>query len=166
MKATKKSRLHEILKDAHTVMLTTMDDGMIRSRPMAIQRVDEDNTMWLLSEDKAAKIDEIRMYDTVNISFMDAKGQLYVSVSGSAEESRNLSMIRELWSLPLKAWFPEGPEKGVAVIKITPVMAEYWSTPSSAVMHAIGLTKALLAGEQYNDEAAEHVKLSGEAARY
>jgi len=32
-------------------------------------------------------------------------------------------------------------------------------------MHAIGLTKALLNGEQYNDEAAEHVKVSGAATR-
>lgn len=166
MKANELSRLHEILKDAHVVMFSTLDQGVIRSRPMAIQRVDEDNTLWLLSEDKTAKIDEIDSYDSVNINYMDMKSQLYVSLSGKAEESRDIEKIRELWSLPLKAWFPEGPEKGVRVIKITPELAEYWSTPSSTVMHAIGLTKALLSGEKYNDEAAEHVKVSGQAARY
>ncbi|MBX3075667.1 pyridoxamine 5'-phosphate oxidase family protein [Candidatus Obscuribacterales bacterium] len=165
MKGKQQSRLHELLKDARVVMFSTIDNGVIRSRPMAIQRVDEDNTLWLLSEDKTAKIDEIQNYDAVNISFMDMKAQVYVSLSGTAEESRNLDKIRELWSLPLKAWFPDGPEQGVRVIQITPEIAEYWSTPSSAVMHAIGLTKALLNGEQYNDEAAEHVKVSGAATR-
>ena len=165
MKGKQQSRLHELLKDARVVMFSTIDQGAIRSRPMAIQRVDEDNTLWLLSEDKAAKIDEIDNYDNVNISFMDMKAQVYVSLSGTATESRDIEKIRELWSLPLKAWFPDGPEKGVRVIKITPEIAEYWSTPSSAVMHAIGLTKALLNGEAYNDEAAEHVKVSGDLAR-
>ncbi len=166
MKDKQPSRLHELLKGAHVVMFSTLDQGVIRSRPMAIQRVDEDKTIWLLCEDQCAKIDEIRQYDQVNITFMDLKAQKYISLSGPAQESRDIDKIRELWNIPLKAWFPDGPEKGVRIIKTTPEMAEYWSTPSSAVVHAIGLTKAILSGEPYNDEAAEHVKVTGEAVRY
>jgi general stress protein 26 len=160
MKTGKEKRLHELLESAHVVMFSTLDNNVIRSRPMAIQKVDEDNTLWLLCEERSANVGDIRHYDQVNVTYMDAKSQTYVSLSGKANESGDLEKVRELWNITLKAWFPDGPEQGVRVIKITPESAEYWSSPSSVVVHAIGLTKALLTGEKYDDEGAEHEKVT------
>lgn len=50
MKDKQQPRLHEHLKGAHVVMSSTLDQGVIRSRPMAIQKVEEDNTIWVLPD--------------------------------------------------------------------------------------------------------------------
>ena len=54
---------------------------------------------------------------------------------------------RELWSAPLKAFFPDGPEaEDVALLRVTPVKGEVWDGPSSAVGRAVAFARTLASG--------------------
>jgi general stress protein 26 len=54
----------------------------------------------------------------------------------------------ELWSAPLKVWFPDGLETpGLALLKVQAVSAEYWDSPSSMVVKLLGAARAAITGD-------------------
>ena len=60
----------------------------------------------------------------------------------------------------LKAWFPKGlDDPELALLKVTVEKAEYWDSPSSAVVHLVGLAKALVTGKHYRPGENEKIEL-------
>lgn len=155
------SKMRELLKGISIAMLTTItEDGSMRSRPMAIQQFDADNNIWMLTDCWAPKVNEVNRHHQVCLSFMEAGSQKYVSVSGTACEIKDPHKVHELWNPALKAWFPKGPDdRNIGIIKVTPTFAEYWDAPSGAIVELIGLAKAVVKGERYEGEGAEHGKI-------
>lgn len=155
------AKMRELLKGINLCMLTTkIEDGSLKSRPMAIQQFDADNNIWMLTDSFAPKVDEVNNYHQVGLSFMDEKNQKYVSVSGRAVEIRDPHKVHELWNPMLKAWFPNGPDdSNIGILKVTPSFAEYWDAPSGTLVQMIGLAKAVVKGEPYDYEGADHGKV-------
>jgi len=124
-------------------MLTTLDhDGAVVSRPMAVQRVDEDATVWFFAFSDAPKIAQIQARPQVNLTFTD--GDTYVSASGVASLVDDDAMKRELWNPFAKAWFQCEPENpAVALIRVDPRHGEYWDSPNKPAQ-VIGLVRGLL----------------------
>ena len=132
-----------------TAMLSTVEpDGTIRSRPIRHMQVSEDGVIWFFNAHHSAKTHEIRNDSHVNLSYSKPNNQLYISVSGRAQVQRDQQKIDELWKPAMKAWFPEGKEEpNIGLLKVTIEQAEYWDSPSSAVVHLYGMVKAALTGE-------------------
>ncbi len=153
-------KLKELIKDINIAMLTTVNsDGSLCSRPMATQKTEFNGEIWFFTSDRSAKVDEIVHEQQVNVSYSNPDKQEYVSVSGHAELVRDRQKIEELWNPILKAWFPDGKEQAdLALLKINVDKAEYWDSPSSAVVSLIGFVKAIATGKPY--EGGEHEKLS------
>ena len=130
-------------------MLSTVDkDGTIRSRPMATQDVEFDGTLWFFTRASSPKVEELEQEHQVNVSYADTSGQTYVSISGTARMVRDEAKNKELWNAAMKAWFPKGPEDPeTALLRIDARKAEYWDTPSSAVVHVFGFVHAVLTGK-------------------
>ncbi len=142
-------KLGKMIKGLKFAMLSTVDeDGTIRSRPMATQDSEFDGTLWFFTRASAPKVEEVDKEHQVNVSYADPNGQTYISVSGVAQLVRSQAKNKELWTTAMKAWFPKGPEDPeTALLKVTAQKAEYWDTPSSVVVHAIGLAKSVLTGK-------------------
>ena len=153
-------KLRELIKDINFAMLTTVnDDGSLCSRPMSTQQTEFNGDLWFFTSDRSAKVDEISHEQQVNVSYSDPNKQKYVSVSGRAELVRDRQKIDELWNPILKAWFPEGKEQAdLALLKVSVDKAEYWDSPSSAVVSLIGFVKAIATGKSY--EGGEHEKVT------
>ncbi|TXK25023.1 pyridoxamine 5'-phosphate oxidase family protein [Pontibacter qinzhouensis] len=153
-------KLTEKIKDIDIAMMTTQEkDGTLRSRPMSTQEVKEDGNLWFFTEHDSAKSHEIENDSHVNLSYAKPDDNLYVSVSGKATLSRDREKIKELWTPPMKAWFPDGPEDDkIGLIKVSIEQAEYWDSPNSAVVHLIGMAKAVITGQSY--EPGENEKLN------
>lgn len=153
-------KLRELIKDIRFAMLTTAEeDGTLRSRPMATQQTEFDGDLWFFTSADTAKVDEIKQDRHVNVSYADPEKQKYVSVSGKAELVRDREKIEELWNPILKAWFPEGlDDPNLALLKVNVEQAEYWNSPSSAVVRLVGFAKALVTGEPY--AAGENAKIN------
>ena len=155
-------KLGEMIKDLKFAMLTTMEsDGTLRSRPMATQNDGEfDGTLWFFTRASAPKVDEVDHEHHVNVSYAHPDDQTYVSVSGRAQLVRDAEKNKQLWTPAMKAWFPKGaedPETGL--LKVVVEKAEYWSTPGSAVVHAVGFVKATVTGKPYHPGENEKITL-------
>src|SRR3712207_7628755 len=97
-------KLGELIKDINIAMMTTVEaDGSLRSRPMATQQVEFDGDLWFFTGASAAKVDEVRQDQRVNISYAKPDNQRYVSISGTAQLVRDKQKMKELWSPLFKA---------------------------------------------------------------
>jgi general stress protein 26 len=141
-------KLQELTEGIDFCMLTTMDGGHLRSRPMSTQQVEADGTIWFFTSDKTHKIEEIEAEPQVNAGYSKPDDNIYVSVSGTAEVSRDRAKMEELWSPILKAWFPDGlDDTSLCLLKINIDQAEYWESPSGKLVQLFGFVKALATGE-------------------
>jgi len=142
-----------------TAMLVTMDEeGRFRSRPMQAVKREGMDTLWFFTAASSPKTGEVEEDGRVLLAYSDPSHQNYVSISGTAEVVRDGAQQRALWSEPLRAWFPQGPEAPeVALLKVTCDGAEYWDAPSSTLVHAWGYVKAITTGRP--PEAGENEKV-------
>jgi general stress protein 26 len=158
-------KLNELIKDVDFAMLTTVeDDGTLRSRPMVTQEAEFDGDLWFFTGASSPKVGEVQHDQHVNVSYADPKNQNYVSISGTAQVVRDRKKIEELWNPAYKAWFPQGlDDPDLALLKVTAQHAEYWDSPSSAVVHAFGFVKAVVTGERA--EGGDNQKIDLERSR-
>ena len=155
-------KLAELIQDIQFAMLSTVgQDGAIHSRPMATTGVDPDafdGTLWFFTDAESGKVLEVRQDARVNLSYADPKTNTYVSVSGHATVNRDRAKARELWTLPMKAWFPDGADDPkLALLQVDVTQAEYWDMPSSKFVQLVGFTKAVLTGQQY--QPGDHARV-------
>ena len=137
-------KLNELIKDIQVAMLTTVDDeGALRSRPMATQKPDFDGQLWFFTSGSSPKAREIEREHQVNISYADPDKNRYVSVSGTGQVVYDPAKNKELWTSAYKAWFPQGlDDPNLALLRVDVEKAEYWDSPGSAIVHALGFAKA------------------------
>ena len=118
-------KLKGLIEDIDFGMLTTMDGGKLRSRPMSTQQVEFDGDLWFFTSDKTHKVDEIEADNRVNIAYSKPDDNVYVSVSGTAAIVKDRAKIEELWNPILKAWFPEGlDDPTLCLLKVSVEEAE------------------------------------------
>jgi general stress protein 26 len=142
-------KLKELLEGIDFCMLTTIDGGHLRSRPMSTQQMEFDGDLWFFTSDNTHKIDEIKKDPRVNAAYSKPDDNTYVSVSGKAEVVKDQAKIDELWSPILKAWFPEGKDDPhLCLLKIPVDQAEYWDAPSSSIVQLFGMVKAIATGTE------------------
>lgn len=153
-------KLRELMKDIELCMLTTLEgDGHLHSRPMALQKAEFDGDLWFFTYASSPKIHEIERDPQVNVSFSGSS--TWVTCSGKASLVRDKAKMKELWSEPLKAWFPKGlDEPDIGLIKVAVDRAEYWDSPSNVAVRLYGYIKAKATGKTYDEEMTDHQKLS------
>lgn len=153
------AKIRELIQDVRICMLSTENErGVVHSRPMYTQRAEFDGDLWFFTYADSAKVREIERDPRVNVSF--SSDTSWVSVSGQAQYVQDRGRIAELWRPDLKAFFPKGKDDpNIALLKIHVNEAEYWDSPSSTVVRAYGLAKALATGKSYQEEFSEHEKV-------
>lgn len=152
-------KVKELIGDERLAMLTTVDsDGKLVSRPMAVQRLDDDGTLWFLTDDRSPKARQLIRDSRTNLAFQ-SRGT-WISVSGSGEIVEDRATIEGLWNKGAEAWFPDGPSTPeVAALRIDPDTAEYWDAPGGRVSSVLAYAKAKLTGERPNIGEAKVVEL-------
>lgn len=142
-------KIQELTEGIDFCMLTTMDGGHLRSRPMSTQEFEFDGDLWFFTSDNTHKIEEIEKDPRVNVAYSKPDENTYLSVSGRAETLKDKAKIDELWSPVLKAWFPEGKDDPhLCLLKIRVEQAEYWDAPSSKIVQLFGMVKAIATGSE------------------
>lgn len=134
------ARFDELVSDIRVAMLTTPDaDGTLHGRPLTVQRVDDDGTVWFLVDAQAPWIEP--SFRSVNLAFGDAS--TWVSAAGSAEVVRDPSVLEDLGDPVSDAWFEDGATP--AALRVDVSRADYWDAPGRVVQLA-KLGKAALTG--------------------
>jgi len=142
-------KVNDLIKDVQIAMLTTIDGGVLRSRPMQTQEAEFNGDLWFFTSTDTHKTDEIEKDARVNVSYASPASNTYVSVSGTASLVSDKEKIEELWNPILKAWFPKGlDDPTLILLKVSVEQAEYWDSTSSTVVQVGGFVKALVTGER------------------
>ena len=153
-------KLGALIKDIQMAMLTTIDGGALRARPMATQDSEFDGELWFFTSDKTHKVAEIEKDNRANVSYSKPNDNVYVSVSGAVSIVKDREKIEELWNPAYKAWFPDGlDDPTICLLKINVEQAEYWDSPSSTIVHIVGFVKALVTGERAQGGENEKITL-------
>ena len=142
-------KIRELTHGIDFCMLTTIDGGYLRSRPMSTQEFEFDGELWFFTSDDTHKISEIEKDSRVNVAYSKPDDNVYLSISGKAEVVKDQAKIDELWSPVLKAWFPKGKDDpSLCLLKIPVDQAEYWDAPSSKIVQLFGMVKAIATGTE------------------
>lgn len=153
-------KLNDLIEDIGTAMLTTVDGGVLRSRPMATQEIDDGGNIYFLTGATTHKDEEIRRDNRVNVSYAAPDDNTYLSVSGTGETYHDQAKIDELWNPFYKAWFPDGKEDpNIRILKVSIEQAEYWDSSSSTFVQVAGFLKALVTGKQADGGENEKINL-------
>jgi general stress protein 26 len=140
-------RAWELMRKIGFAMLVTRDGDKLRARPMSAYLEREENKIYFLTDARRHKDDEIARNPGVNLSFADASGQKYVSLTGTAVVSNDRAKIKELFSTSAKAWWDSAEDPNIRVLKITPDDAEYWDSPGTIISY-VKMAAAAATGAQ------------------
>jgi general stress protein 26 len=155
------AKLKELLEGIDFCMLTTIDGGVLRSRPMSTQQFEADGDLWFFTSDNTHKVEEIEKDNRVNVAYSKPDDNTYVSVSGRAELLKDRAKIEELWNPIHKAWFPEGKDDPhLALLRVEVEQAEYWESSSSTLVQLFGFVKALATGESAHGGENKKIELT------
>ncbi|MEL6614396.1 MAG: pyridoxamine 5'-phosphate oxidase family protein [Bacteroidota bacterium] len=131
-------------------MLTTIDtDGAPWSCSMALPHPGAfDGTLSLFPRADSERVEHIERNAKVSLAFAKPGDNTYATLTGSARVTNDRQKIQNLWSPLVRAWWPDSPEDpSLRSIEIDVDRAEFWDSPSSDLVYAVGLAKALVTGE-------------------
>ncbi len=158
------AELARLIEGIGVVMVTThADDGVLRSRPMLLERLEPDGSLTFLTHLSSQKVAEVVGDPRVNVAFVGDRGDRYISVSGTGLAAHDPARMKALWNPTYRAWFPNGPDDpDSAILTVHIDRVEYWDVPSSRLVRLWGVVRALASGQPA--EAGEHQTLTLEDA--
>jgi len=155
------ARVTELVEDIDFTMLTTIDDsGNLVSRPMSTRQMDDAGDIWFFTAEDTEKVDEARAHHQVGLSYCDAGGMRYVSVAGTASIVHDRAKMEELYSPSLDIWFEDGIDTpGIALLKVSPTVTEFWEPAKGRIAMAAGALKALVTKDTPDDDTMNHGRI-------
>jgi general stress protein 26 len=138
-------RVWDLMKKISICMLTTRDGEEIRSRPMGAYVRREEGVVHFLTDARRHKDEEIAAHPQVCLAFANADDQKYVSVTGRARVSNDRAKIKELWSIPAKAWWDSPDDPNIRLLTVTLNDAEFWDSPGTFVSY-VSMAAAAMTG--------------------
>lgn len=97
------------------------------TRPMSVQKVDDEGNLWFLSSNDSHKNEELKADPFVHLLFQGSAHADFLNIYGIATVSEDREKIKELWEPLLKTWFTEGEDDPrISVIKVEPTEGYYW----------------------------------------
>jgi general stress protein 26 len=151
------SDFYDVLDEFDSCMLLTFTpDGRPVARPMAIARRDG-SALWFVAERGSRKVDEVRSEHTVAITVQDSRR--WAAATGTASVTADRSTIEQLWSAPMKAWFPAGPtDLDLVALRVDLEDGEYWDVSGGKLVRfAVGLARSVATGARIDaDEEGDH----------
>jgi general stress protein 26 len=152
-------KVADLVEEIKFAMLTTEEsDGSLRSRPMSTLQMDSNGDLWFFTALSSPKVEDCVQHRDVNLSYMDADKQRYLSLSGSAQVVRDKEKMKQLWTAWVQPWFPQGvDDPDLVLLKVSIAHAEYWDAPGSVAKRLYGLAKAMVTGN--TDALGENRKM-------
>ncbi|MBB1284542.1 pyridoxamine 5'-phosphate oxidase family protein [Flavisolibacter sp. BT320] len=130
------------------------------TRPMSVQKLDEQGVFWFLSSDDSHKNAELEQDPTVQLLFQGSAHSDFLSVQGRASISKDKEKIKELWEPVIKTWFTGGvDDPRITVIKVTPESGYYWDTKHGNVVAGVKMLLGAAIGKTLDDSIEGNLKV-------
>jgi general stress protein 26 len=132
---------------------TTVEEGQpFATRPMAVQKVDEEGSLWFLSANDSFKNQQVAKNPLVQLLFQGSSYSDFLHITGIATITEDKGKIKELWNPFLKVWFTEGvDDPRISVIKVDPIEGYYWDTKHNRVIVAVKRVIGAITGKTLDD---------------
>ncbi len=134
----------KLVQDMGTCMLASLEQKVIRARPMTPRPRASENAIYFLTSARGDKDDEIAADSSVSLMFMDGARQLVVT--GQARVLNDRAMIRDLWINADAMWWSSADDPDIRVIQVTPADAQYWEGPHGMLGTAASVITAMSGG--------------------
>lgn len=121
-------KFRDLIKDIPFAMFTTVGaGGALRSRPMVATANAFDGKLWFFTRTGSAVAQEIGANPQVNVTYVSAPEDRFISVSGAATVMRDPARASQLWSPSYNQWFAGGANDAeLSMIAIEVARVEYW----------------------------------------
>ncbi len=147
-------RIREMVGKADTCFFcTAVAHGQSgATRPMAVQDVDEQGTLWFLSASDSHKNSELETNPAVRLFFQVSEHAGFLTLTGRARVSRDRKKIEQLWNPFLKTWFTEGKDDPrITVIAVQPQGGYYWDNKHGNAIAGIKMVIGAAIGKTLDD---------------
>jgi general stress protein 26 len=121
-------QFRDLARDIPFAMFTTVAaNGRLRSRPMAASENAFDGALWFFTRTASAVAKEIAENRMVNVTYVSAPEDRFVSVSGLASVVRDAEHASKLWHSAFSQWFAGGvDDPELSLIRIEVERIEFW----------------------------------------
>lgn len=113
------------------------DTDGLRARPMKAYPDHAEDAIYFLTDSRDRKDDEIAINDNVCLTFVASEGeidgQVFVSVSGTANLVDDRDKIQQLWTTADRALWTDEDDPHLRVLKVRPAAAEFWEGPGRMI---------------------------------
>jgi general stress protein 26 len=119
----------ELMRDIDLCMLTTTTtNGDLASRPMSNNgEVEYDGNSYFFTWENSRMVGDIELDSGVNLTFQSDDKNIFITIAGKAEVTRDKSEMEEHWQDELEAWFEDGLDtEGIAMIIVKAKRIKYW----------------------------------------
>jgi len=143
-------QLWERIGDERFAMLNTVDpDGRLSSRPMTLVQKDFDGRLWFFTSINAPLVAAIAKNSAVGVTIANRDHDLYISMRGRADITRDRAQMELLWQPMVKPWFPGGiDDPEIALVEIALEDAEYWDVKESKITQLLKMATAATRGQR------------------
>jgi general stress protein 26 len=121
-------KFRDLITDIPFAMFTTVTaGGGLRSRPMVATTNAFDGQLWFFTRTSSAVAQEIAENAHVNVTYVSAPEDRFISVSGRASVVRDAERASQMWSPSYNQWFAGGAgDAELSLIAIEVGRVEYW----------------------------------------
>ncbi len=147
-------KIKELAEKAETCFFCTgIQEGMeIKTRPMALQQIDEEGNLWFLSASDSHKNHEISQNPAVQLFSRDLHIPIFYRYMEKHLSATIKIKIEQLWKPLLKTWFTEGKEDPrITVIQVTPSNGYYWDNKHGNTMAFAKMVTGAIIGKTLDD---------------
>lgn len=132
----------------------------VKTRPMAVQKVDDGGNFYFLSASDSYKNAEIRQDNRVQLLFQGGAHSHFLSIYGTATISTDKALIDELWEPILKTWFTEGKDDPrITAIKVDTQEGYYWDNKHGNAVAFVKMAAGAIMGKTLDDSIEGKVEV-------
>lgn len=154
-------KIKELVEKTNICFFNTLvkSEQRVSTRPMAVQKIDDEGNLWFLSASDSYKNLHIQNDNVVQLLFQGSSYSDFLSLFGMATVSTDKNKIQELWEPILKAWFTDGvDDPRITVIKIEPTEGYYWDNKHGNVVAFIKTAVGAALGKTLDDSIEGKLK--------
>ena len=132
----------------------------LTTRPMSVQKMDDQGNFWFLSSNDSYKNKEIKDDSNVQLLFQGSAHSDFLSIYGTATISTDKKLIQELWEPILKTWFTEGiNDPRITAIKVETKEGYYWDNKHGNAIAFAKIVAGSILGKTMDDSIEGSLKV-------
>ena len=148
------AKIKELVAAAETCFFCTQnkDAPLMPTRPMSVQKVDDEGNLWFLSAVDSQKNAEITADPSVTLYFQGSAHSDFMQLQGEVTTTTDKAIIKELWKPIIKTWFTGGvDDPRITALRFQPSAGYYWDTKHGIAIAGVKMVIGAVLGKSMDD---------------